>query len=185
MTTPDLEEMRAIDRSLRVEKQRAFLARFRVNANVGDACTAAGVSRSTVYSWRRREPGFAEAMAEAQAVAVDRLESAAWDRAVNGVVEPVFHNGRIVGHVNKPSDRLLQHLLEANRPEKYRANPKAVQSQTVEHPLSEGALRVTLEDESALEAAERLAEALAAGSSVGEDDGAVVEGPDAAEVFGQ
>lgn len=180
--TSDDDERWAIDRSLRLEKQRAFLSRYRSNANVREACDAAGIARSTLYSWRRREAGFAEAMDEAQAMAVDRLESAAWDRALNGHVEPVFHNGRIVGHVNRPSDRLLQHLLEANRPEKFRANPKPPPTSAADHPLSEPALRATLENDRALEAAETLAEVLASASDA-VSDGALVEGPNSDDIL--
>lgn len=47
------------------------------------------------------------------------LEDEARRRAVEGVEEPVFYQGDVVGHVKKYSDDLLKLLLKANRREKY------------------------------------------------------------------
>lgn len=54
----------------------------------------------------------------------DNLENEARRRAWEGVKTPVFHQGKIVGHVQKHSDRLMESLLRAERPEKFRDNVK-------------------------------------------------------------
>lgn len=63
---------------------------------------------------------FAEAMTRAKEEADDRLETEALRRAVEGVDEPVFHKGKVCGKVRRYSDGLLQALLRANRPGKFR-----------------------------------------------------------------
>lgn len=78
-----------------------FLARLRGSGTVRYACEAAGVSRQTVYAWKRRDPEFARQWDEAQEDAVEALEAAARVRALSG------------------SDRLLMFLLRAIRPDKY------------------------------------------------------------------
>jgi hypothetical protein len=52
----------------------------------------------------------------------DMLEAVALDRAVNGVQEPIFYKGEQVSTVTKYSDGLLEKLLKAAKPEKYREN---------------------------------------------------------------
>jgi hypothetical protein len=55
-------------------------------------------------------------------------------RAIDGVEEPVFHRGKVVGHVNKFSDSLLTKLLEASDPERYgkRSNVAIEQNITIQ-----------------------------------------------------
>lgn len=48
------------------------------------------------------------------------LEDEARRRAVDGVDEPVFQGGELVGHVRRYSDRLLEFLLRGRRPTVYR-----------------------------------------------------------------
>jgi hypothetical protein len=68
---------------------------------VSDAARAAGISRSQAHRVRSDDPEFAAAWAEAEAMAVDRLERIAFQRA------------------SKTSDTLLIFLLKAHRREKY------------------------------------------------------------------
>lgn len=53
-------------------------------------------------------------------MATDALEAEARRRAVDGVPEPVFHQGKKCGTVKKYSDRMLEILLKGHRPEKFR-----------------------------------------------------------------
>lgn len=55
-----------------------------------------------MYEWRDDDPDFAAAWAEAEETAIDALEKVARDRATEG-----------------KSDRMLEILLKAHRPEKY------------------------------------------------------------------
>ncbi len=67
------------------------------------ACQAAGITRQSAYEARDRDTAFRAQWEEALQEAVDALEAAAWQRAMTG-----------------QSDRLMEMLLRAHRPEKYR-----------------------------------------------------------------
>ena len=102
------------------KKKEQFLAELRKTANISHAARACNVSRPQAY-WRREvDEEFAQAWDDAIEEAVDRLEAEAWRRAHDGVPKPVFYKGRAVGEVYEFSDRLLERLLEAHRPEKYK-----------------------------------------------------------------
>jgi hypothetical protein len=49
----------------------------------------------------------------------DALEDEAVRRAVEGVIKPVFHQGKRVGTLRVFSDPLLMFLLRARRPDKF------------------------------------------------------------------
>ena len=100
----------------------AFLANLELSGKVTDAAEAAGVSRRTVYRNRKRFPDFADQWDESIEIADYALEAEARRRGSEGFQEAVYHNGKIVGYNNKYSDTLLIFLLNAHKPEKYRAN---------------------------------------------------------------
>lgn len=102
-----------------------FLRELRKRGNVTDAARKAKVDRSTPYRWREAEPAFAAAWDVALEEAIDRMESEAYRRAVEGTEKPLI--GRvgkdedgIVTYVTEYSDTLMNTLLKAHRPEKYR-----------------------------------------------------------------
>lgn len=78
-----------------------FLAALEEGCTVAEASRAAGVHRSTAYD-RRSDEDFARRWDELEEAATDRLEATAYNRAIAG------------------SDRLMEVLLKARRPEKYR-----------------------------------------------------------------
>lgn len=111
----------ATGRTERTAKRKAsFLDALRLRGNVSDAATAAGIRRQLAYDWRKDDAEFAAAWEEALDEAADTMEREAFRRAVDGVEEPVYHQGVEVGAVRKYSDTLLIFLLKATRPEKYR-----------------------------------------------------------------
>jgi hypothetical protein len=93
-------------------------------ANVQRACLLAGLSRRVAYAWKRADQAFAQAWNEALDRGADALEDEAVRRAHEGVLKPVFQNGAKVGEERVYSDRLLEVLLKAHRPWKYRENVK-------------------------------------------------------------
>lgn len=103
--------------------QEAFLALLRETGNVSAAARAAGTCRSRCYEWRRRDQAFANAWADALEEAADRLEMEAFRRAVDGVGEDRFFQGRAVGEVTRYSDSLLMFLLRARRPGRFGTRP--------------------------------------------------------------
>ncbi|MES2902675.1 MAG: hypothetical protein V4696_00675 [Pseudomonadota bacterium] len=89
--------------TIRTDRARkAFLAVLGECCNVAEACRRANIGRSAAYAWRNDDPEFAADWKEAEETAADRLEQVAWDRATVG-----------------ESDRMLEILLKAHRPEKF------------------------------------------------------------------
>jgi len=109
------------------ERQAAFLDALAATGSVSAAAQAVGLSRTAIYNLRNREDEAGAAFRAAwdarlrQAVAV--LSETAFDRAINGVEEPVFHKGEQVGTRIRHNDRLLMFLLKSLDPETYAARP--------------------------------------------------------------
>ena len=104
-------------------KKRAFLVQYALTGNFEQAASVAKVTVRTVYNWRhdfRDANGpFLVAVDQAQQMACDRMESELYRRAMEGIEEPVWHGGEIVGTTRRFSDTLLMFMMKANMPEKY------------------------------------------------------------------
>ena len=112
----------------RVSKKAAFLAAYAELGNITRAALAAKVARTKHYAWLK-DPTYAQAFAEAEEIAVEKLEIEARRRAVEGLKRKKFD--RLGLPVMDPetgeqyfeheySDTLLIFLLKAARPEKYK-----------------------------------------------------------------
>ena len=115
------------------EVKVAFIELLRQLGNVSQAAKEAGIGRRTAYDWREEDEAFRAAWEDAEAEAADALEAEARRRAVEGVESYVISGGRIVRHDDEDdprfgepvmkteySDKLLETLLRAHKPEKYR-----------------------------------------------------------------
>ncbi len=100
--------------------QAAFLAAFGETGSITKASEAAGVDRREHYRWLKDDASYAERWAEADEELTTRLEAEAVRRAMEGTPEPVIHQGKVVTTVDRYSDRLLELLLKARRPARYR-----------------------------------------------------------------
>lgn len=116
----------------------AFLGALAECGIVSRAAEAAGIDRVTVWRRRQEDPDFAKAVDEAIDMAADKLEAEARRRAVDGVEEPVYQGGQLVGTKTVYSDSLLALLLKgrrkkvfAERVEQTGADGGPVQSQVV------------------------------------------------------
>ena len=99
-------------RTVRTNRARdIFITTLAETCNVSESARAAGLGRTTAYEWREADAEFAAAWDEAEQTAIDKLEKVAWDRATK----------------SDGSDRMLEILLKAHRPEKY------VERNKVEH----------------------------------------------------
>ena len=103
----------------RVDPYQTFLSTLQDTGNITASCMVAGLHRRTIYRKKDSDPEFAELWEIAVEIAVDKLEYVARNRALKGVKEPVYYKGYAVGHVYKPSDRLMELLLKAHRPDKF------------------------------------------------------------------
>jgi hypothetical protein len=104
-----------------------FIAALAATANVSGACALVGMSRSRAYGLRGEDPAFARSWDEAEQVAADALEAEARRRALEGVPRPLVSAGKLVRddagavvYIREYSDRLLELLLRAHRPGKFR-----------------------------------------------------------------
>ena len=83
-------------------KMELYLEALSKSGNVTLSCAAAGIDRATVYRWRKKYMTFAERWEDALDQSTDILAAEAFRRAID-----------------EGSDRLLQFLLKAHRPEIY------------------------------------------------------------------
>jgi len=118
-------------------RKKAFLAALAKSGNIGVACRESRVPRPTQNDWREKDPEFQAKFLEALNAAADGLEEEARIRAAVGWEEPVIHMGQvqyvrnpqtgelvlnddfepIILTIKKKSDRLLEVMLKAKRPE--------------------------------------------------------------------
>lgn len=100
--------------------RKLFVAQLKVNGNVTRAAQTAEIERSTAYRLREQDATFRADWDEAIEMWKDRLEEEADRRAREGTLKAVFYKGQVVGFENEYSDTLMQTLLKAARPEKYK-----------------------------------------------------------------
>ena len=97
------------------KKKAAFLKCLENGDSIQNAANVAGIARNTAYVWRKKDEEFAALWDEALDAGIDRLEDAAFERAMNG------------------SDTLIIFLLKSKRPKVYS------DKQRLEHTGAEGA----------------------------------------------
>lgn len=116
-------------RTVRTDRAReSFLEILSKTCNVSEAARKAGISRTAAYEWRSDDEAFAKAWDGAEQEAADSLEREAWRRAVEGTDKPVTFQGTITATYKEYSDRMLEILLKAHRPEKYTDRSKVEHS---------------------------------------------------------
>jgi hypothetical protein len=92
-----------------------FLAALAAGSSVSEAAAASGFSSSALYSRRKTDADFAEAWRLALEDSTDILEKEARRRAIDGVEEPIYQGGLLVGTKTVYSDSLLSLLLKGRR----------------------------------------------------------------------
>ena len=105
------------------ERQRGFIEALADTGSVEAAARAVNMAERGVYDLRR-QPGaesFRAAWEAALQLGVARVEDVVMDRALNGVEEPVYSYGKLVGTRRKYNDRLLMFILRNRAPERFAA----------------------------------------------------------------
>ncbi len=103
------------------DRQRLFIETLAETGSVHMAARSAGLSARSAYGLRVRSAPFAAAWDAAQQLAVGRLSALAFDRAIHGRLEQVYHEGVLVGERRIPSERLLMWLLARLDPRRFAA----------------------------------------------------------------
>lgn len=98
---------------------RAFLKAYAQTANITKAAEAAKIDRALHYRWLDKSEKYRAAFLEAERQAGDYLESVAVERATEGVLEPVFYQGRAVSAVRRYSDGVMMTLLRGFKPKRF------------------------------------------------------------------
>lgn len=95
------------------DRQRRFITTLAEMGCISAACMEVGLSPSSAYRLRAHPDGaaFAAAWDHALDIATARLQTLAFDRAINGMVETVWKNGACVAERRRPDNRLLIYLL--------------------------------------------------------------------------
>ena len=108
-------------------KARVVLLSIAKGNSITQGCYEASISRSMHNHWLKHSEAYRLAYAEAEACAVEVWEAEVKRRAYEGVEEPVYQKGQLVGFIRKYSDLLAIFHLKGARPEKYRDNHVALQ----------------------------------------------------------
>ena len=108
----------ALQRRRKATQQKRFLEEYAKCGNILLAARRAKITRERHYTWLE-EPEYGQQFADAHAEACEVLEAEAHRRAVVGVLEPVWYQGRRAGQVRKFSDTLLIFLMKGAMPDKY------------------------------------------------------------------
>jgi hypothetical protein len=90
-----------------------------LGGNSAAACRHLKMSTRTPQVWRKTHAEFARAYDEAAEESVGMLVDEAHRRAFEGVLEPVFYQGVVSGHVRRYSDALLMFLLKGYKPKTF------------------------------------------------------------------
>jgi hypothetical protein len=96
-----------------VERQKAFILALAETASVGQAAEMVNMSKVSCYNLRNHKDShdFKRAWDAAVDFSVSRLKDIAFQRAVEGRLEPVWQGGKLVGHKRVYSDAMLMFLL--------------------------------------------------------------------------
>jgi hypothetical protein len=101
------------------ERQRLFLTVLAETSQVHLAAAAARLSVRSAQALRVRSPAFNTGWRLAEQLGAGRLAPLAFDRAINGRVEQVYHDGQLVAERRVPSDKLLMWLLARLDPKRF------------------------------------------------------------------
>lgn len=101
------------------DRQRLYIETLAETGSVHLSARAAGLSARSAYALRVRSSAFSAAWDAAQQLAVGRLSALAFDRAIHGRIEQVYHQGELVGEKRVPSERLLMWLLSRLDPKRF------------------------------------------------------------------
>lgn len=138
------------------KRKAAFIAAYaECGGSITNAAKSVGVNRATPYGWLKDDPDFAQALEEAKAQAVEVLETEAIRRAVEGVEEPYYQRGQVVGSVRRYSDNLLMFLLRGMAPQKYR-DRSSVEVEVTPEWVRQAAQELGIDPEAAVTEAEKI-----------------------------
>jgi hypothetical protein len=97
-----------------------FLAALAIGRTMVFACKSASVAYNTAKYHRAQDRQFDEQCLAAMDYAGELLEARAFQRALEGDVEPIVYMGVVVGHIRKFDSKLQIEMLRAYRPDRFK-----------------------------------------------------------------
>jgi hypothetical protein len=91
-----------------------------MSASKAMACRTARVGHSTADYHLKNDADFAAQAEAAKAHAIDLLHTRAFQRCLEGDVEPVYWQGILIDHVRKFDSRLMIEMLRAHMPNTFK-----------------------------------------------------------------
>jgi len=110
---------------LTAAKKRALVALVGEGSSIAGAAEAVGVSPRTVARMRREDSEFSVALDDAREGLGYELEAVAHIQATRGYERPLMFQGVQRGVEYVPVPRLMERMLEANLPGRYRRDTQA------------------------------------------------------------
>lgn len=101
------------------EMREGFLSLIREGYTNKDAAAACGCHGNYFRRRRKEDPEFEEQYQLAREDGNDVIRGEIKRRAVDGIMEPVYQKGMLVGHRTVYSDNLLIHLSKSRMPEEF------------------------------------------------------------------
>ncbi len=92
-------------------RRALFFRTLAETANVRLSAEAAGVSATSAYDLRRRDPGFAETWEAAKAEGMQTLELSLMERAIRGDPRPVMFGGERKDEIRVYPDKVAMYLM--------------------------------------------------------------------------
>jgi hypothetical protein len=78
----------------RINKKAAFLASYKITANLTASAEIVGMNRHQHYEWLRKDAAYAAAFAQADVEAIQSLYDSAVHWSMVGIYNPTVHQGR-------------------------------------------------------------------------------------------
>ena len=96
-----------------------FLFKYSQCLSLQKSCKYAGISYGTLCMARNTDSYFAKRLVTSRSTAADRLEATAYEIALNGTTDTVYHLGKPCGYRKFTHDTLIIFLLKKLKPEVY------------------------------------------------------------------
>jgi hypothetical protein len=97
-----------------------FLKALAMSCSFTDALKAAKVCYNTVRAHQRNDPEFAAQLREAEEEGAQLLHDVCFKSALEGNLEPIFCQGKVVGHIQKYDSRMQMEMLRAHMPKTFK-----------------------------------------------------------------
>ncbi len=106
--------------------QRFIVALLENGGHISRSCQVVGINPVTILQWKVKDPDFSRLFNNAKELSTYIIEDEIIERALHGVLVPVYHQGKVVGTKVEKSDALLMFLIKARKPEEYGDKTKVV-----------------------------------------------------------